>query len=544
MEAATRFDTQVVGALPVLTQYLERLQLARIVDRTVPWEGQVPLGTLVEVLVLNRLLRPRAMFRLDDWAQKSAVSDYFGLTPGELNDDRLGRALERVTAHADQIQAELVLQAVRKFKLDVTQVHYDITSVELFGAYAQAEGQVPPVPLPAYGRTKSGRKHVKQVQLGLNVSGDGGVPLAHAALDGNAAEAMTHVENLRRLRQILTPQELLYVADTKLDLPQNLLTVAAGKGRFLCGGVFNLQMQAMYLARRTKHLRPVNYYPKSQEKLKPQERPRYEAFETAAFLKGEVEGKTTRLRYRLIFVWSQAKAELEAATRQRHVAKIQEAFEAAGRTLNRYSLKTQEAIVRRLETARGKYAEGKLLEYQLSQDKAGQFQLQWKISQKELEEWKKLEGVYLLKTNLSSKQCPLAQTLARYKEQSKVENRIHYIKGPLAVTPMFLKNPQRIAGLLCILVWALMVLTLMERQVRRSLKSKPLYGLYPENRPSPAPTGPALLDCFSTLCIVILKLRGSATRRLAQPSEIQQKLLRLLGIPPDTLRTFKRRCGM
>jgi hypothetical protein len=334
------------------------------------------------------------------------------------------------------------------------------------------------------------------------------------------------------------------VADTKLDLPQNLLTVAAGKGRFLCGGVFNLQMQAMYLARRTKHLRPVNYYPKSQEKLKPQERPRYEAFETAAFLKGEVEGKTTRLRYRLIFVWSQAKAELEAATRQRHVAKIQEAFEAAGRTLNRYSLKTQEAIVRRLETARGKYAEGKLLEYQLSQDKAGQFQLQWKISQKELEEWKKLEGVYLLKTNLSSKQCPLAQTLARYKEQSKVENRIHYIKGPLAVTPMFLKNPQRIAGLLCILVWALMVLTLMERQVRRSLKSKPLYGLYPENRPSPAPTGPALLDCFSTLCIVILKLRGSATRRLAQPSEIQQKLLRLLGIPPDTLRTFKRRCGM
>jgi transposase len=149
-----------------------------------------------------------------------------------------------------------------------------------------------------------------------------------------------------------------------------------------------------------------------------------------------------------------------------------------------------------------------------------------------------------LKTNLSSKQCPLAQTLAKYKEQSKVENRIHYLKGPLAVAPMFLKNPQRIAGLLCILVWALMVLTLMERQVRRSLKSKPLYGLYPENRPSPAPTGPALLDCFSTLCIVILKLHGSATRRLAQPSEIQQKLLRLLGIPPDTLRTFKRRCGM
>jgi transposase len=542
MEAATRFDTQIVGALPVLTQYLEKLQLAETIDRAVPWEGEVPLGTLIEALILNRLLQPRAMFRLDEWAMKAGISDYFGLEPGQLNDDRLGRALERVTAYADEIQAKLVLQAVGKFKLDVSQVHYDITSVELFGAYehAEAEGQTP---LPAYGRTKSGRKNVKQVQLGVNVSGDGGVPLAHAALDGNAAEATTHIDNLRRLRQILPTRKLLYVADTKLDTPENLLTVAAGNGQFLCGGVFSPQMQKLYLTQRTK-LKPVNYYPKSQEKLPPEQRSRYEAFELPGFHKGKVDGQTIRLHYRLIFVWSQAKAEQEAATRQRHMAKVQEAFGTVERNLNRYSLKTREAIVRRLEAARGKYAEGKLLEYELTQDRKGQFHLQWKIQRNQLQEWKKLEGVYLLKTNLPSRQCPLAKTLAKYKEQSKVENRIHYLKGPLAIAPMFLKNPERIAGLMCVLVWALLVLALMERHVRRNLKSKPLYGLYPENRPSPAPTGPALLDCFSTLCVVIIKLRGAVTRRLAQPSDIQQRLLRLLGIPPDALRTFKRRCGM
>ncbi len=543
MEAATRFDTQIVGALPVLTQYLEKLQLAETIDRVVPWEGEIPLGTLVSVLILNRLLQPRAMFRLDEWAQKAGVSDYFGLEPGQLNDDRLGRALERVTAHADEIQAELVLRAIRQFKLDVSQVHYDITSVELFGAYEQAEGQAPPVPLPAYGRTKSGRKNVKQVQLGLDVSGDGGVPLAHAALDGNAAEATTHLDNLRRLRRMLPAGKLLYVADTKLDTAENLLGVAAGDGQFLCGGVFSQAMQKVYLAGRKK-LRPVDYYPKSQEKLKPEQRPRYEAFELPGFLKGKVDGKTVRLHYRQIFVWSQAKAEQEAATRERHLTKVREGFEAVQRNLNRYTLKTRDAIIQRLEAARGRYAEGKLLEYELSEDREGRFQLDWKIRQQELEEWKKLEGVYLLKTNLPSRQCPLAKTLAKYKEQSKVENRFHCLKGPLAVTPMFLKNPERIAGLMCVLVWALMVMALMERQVRRSLKSKPLYGLYPENRPSPAPTGPSLLDAFSTLCVVIVKLRGTVNRRLARPSEIQVKLLKLLGIPPDALRTFKRRCGM
>ena len=79
------------------------------------------------------------------------------------------------------------------------------------------------------------------------------------------------------------------------------------------------------------------------------------------------------------------------------------------------------------------------------------------------------------------------------------------------MAPMFLEKPERIAGLLCIVVWALIVLSLMERQVRRSLEGKPMYGLYPENRPSPAPTGPAILNAFSTLCIVIVKSGKSNT---------------------------------
>lgn len=103
---------------------------------------------------------------------------------------------------------------------------------------------------------------------------------------------------------------------------------------------------------------------------------------------------------------------------------------------------------------------------------------------------------------------------------------------------MFLEKPERMAGLLCILVWALMVMALMERQTRRSLKGKPMYGL-----PSPAPTGPAILQCFSTLCVVIVKEHGKISRRLAEPDPTQRKLLHLLGIPPDGLRTFKRRCG-
>jgi Domain of unknown function (DUF4277) len=432
MDATTRFDTQSVGALPVITQYLERLHLADAVNDLVPWEGKVPLGTLVEVLLTNRLLRPQALFRIDHWAQTAAVADYFDLDPGQLNDDRLGRALERLAAHADRIQAALVLQAVRQFKLDVAQVHYDITDVELFGAYESGapEGQPPPAPRPAYGRTKSGRKNVKQVQLGLNVTGDGGVPVAHAPLDGNAAEAPTHLDNLRRLQEVLPRRKLLYIADTKLDTPANLLAVAAGGGQFLCGGAFSPQLQQLYLRHRRK-LRPVDYYPKGQAHLPPERRDQYKAFERTERLRGTVAGKKVRLAYRLIFVWSQAKARQEAATRERHVAKIRAEFEAVERNLNRYSLKTREAILRRLEAAKGKSSAGELFAYQLSQDRRGQFHLQWEVSAKALAEWQRLEGAYVLKTSLPIRSAPLAKALAKYKEQSQVERRIHHLKLPV-----------------------------------------------------------------------------------------------------------------
>jgi transposase len=544
MDAHTRFQTQIVGALPVITHYFERLELAATIDELAPWEGGVPLGTLVEVLVANRLLQPKALFRVGQWAQAAALTDYYDLTAEQLNDDRLGRALERLAARAPDIQAALVLKAIERFELDVTQVHYDLTTVELYGAYEveTAQGQRPPTPMPTYGRTKSGRKHVKQVQLGLDVTGDGGVPVGHLPLDGNAGEVTSHLDNLKLLARTLPKGKLLYISDTKLDAPKNLLAIAARKGQFLCGGALNPQLQERYLGLRGA-LKPVDYYPESQAKRPPDERDQYQAVEVAEHLDGQVDGKAVRLDYRMAFVWSESKARQEASTRERHTAKVVAEFEAVQRNLGRYSLKTTEAIVRRLEAAKGKYAEGALLDYRLVQGPDGRFLLTWQFDAGALRRWQDLEGVYVLKTNLPERTHPLAEVLRTYKGQSQVERRFHHLKGPLAVAPMFLKNPERIAGLLCVLVWALMVLALMERQVRRELKGEPLYGLYPEGRPSPAPTGPSLIQALSGLSIVIVHQGGTVARRLAQPDPSQRRIIQLLGINSERLQTFKRRCG-
>ena len=539
MDATTRFDTNVVGAMPVIVSYLDRLHLGDVIDEFVPWEGEVALGELIEILVLNRLLNPKAMFKIGEWAEKASVTDYFGLTADELNDDRLGRALERIAQHGDAVQTGLVVNAIEAFDLKVNQIHYDVTSVELFGAYETDEEPLPPTPRPAYGRTKSGRKNVKQIQQGLSVSGDGGVPVCHQPLDGNAAESKTHIANLKKLDQTLRKQSLLYIADTKLDTPENLLNIAARKGRFVCGGAFQPHLKERYLKLRSK-LDKIDYCSNSQLKRLKEKRDGYQGVETEETIKGNVGGREVRLKYRLIYIWSERKARDEAKTRDRHIQKIRDEFETVERNLNKFSLKTEDKIIRRLEKAKAKYSEGSLFTYTLTQDRGKKFQLRYELDAKALSQLKKREGVFVLKTSLSKSAYPLKKVLELYRDQTCVERRFRDLKGRLAVNPMFLKKPERMAGLLYVLVWALMVMALMERAVRQELDGEPMYGLYPENRPSPAPTGKAMFECFETLSIVIIKHKGEVTRRLADLDTVQRKIANLLGIPPSELRTFKR----
>jgi len=64
---------------------------------------------------------------------------------------------------------------------------------------------------------------------------------------------------------------LLYIADTKLDTPANLLAVAARKGQFLCGGAFLPHLQEQFL-KLDKKLHRVDYFPQSQARLPEEER--------------------------------------------------------------------------------------------------------------------------------------------------------------------------------------------------------------------------------------------------------------------------------
>jgi len=64
--------------------------------------------------------------------------------------------------------------AVTEFGVDVSRLHWDLTSISLYGAYPEANLEYP---APRWGHPKDRRADLKQIQTGLAVSGDGGIPV-------------------------------------------------------------------------------------------------------------------------------------------------------------------------------------------------------------------------------------------------------------------------------------------------------------------------------------------------------------------------------
>jgi hypothetical protein len=94
----------------------------------------------------------------------------------------------------------------------------------------------------------------------------------------------------------------------------------------------------------------------------------------------------------------------------------------------------------------------------------------------------------------------LAEALAKYKYQPFVEKRHEQLKSVFGVAPVWLKSPRRVASLLWLYFVVELVQALVEREVRRQMRSHGLrrLRLYPEGRASTAPTAAlvfSVLDC-------------------------------------------------
>ena len=103
--------------MSVLQPMLEQLHLREIVrDARQQAQGEeatvVESGRLVDVLVLNRLIAPRPLYRGGEWLQESVLAHRRGLDPEQVNDARLGRLLDALDGVTATIWPQVVAHAL------------------------------------------------------------------------------------------------------------------------------------------------------------------------------------------------------------------------------------------------------------------------------------------------------------------------------------------------------------------------------------------------------------------------------------------------
>ncbi len=399
-------------------------------------------------------------------------------------------------------------------------------SISLYGAYDQPEqGFI----APRFGHPKDRRPDLKQVQTGLGVSGDGGVPVFHRAYDGGAGEVAQVAGAMRALRKLAGERRLLLVGDSKLVSYANLRDIMAAEVDFIAPASKTYVPAEVLAGLEVAAATSVDYVAERDQGKPAEQRGSYRVVEDTMTIAGKRKADPV-LKVRRVFVWSSARAQAAATARARKLDRARDDLERLQRGLGGRHYPTVDKVQARLAAIAKQRRVTSLLHAQVGSDPAtGRPTLAWRFDPAALAAEQATDGWYGLLTNLDPDQADAAEVLARYKGQEVVERRYGAFKGPLAVAPLFVQSNRRIQALVTVICLALLVFCLVERQVRRAIAPDlTLQGLY-VGQPA-KPTGRLIFQALARLRLI--PASGHDPPIIPQPPPLQARLLQLLDVDP------------
>src|SRR5262245_4278315 len=441
------------------------------------------------------------------------------------------------------------VRADRVYGLDKRYVHFDTTSISVYGDYLPPEGQ-PDQPEPAvpftisHGYSKDKRPDLKQFVFST-LCVDRAVPLWGTPEDGNASDKTINNTLLSDIATFLAqhgvaPGAYIYVADAALVTEDNL--AALGDTLFIsrlpatyneCGRLIteavahNTWEEVGVLA----HTKPTQHRPVTAYKVSEGEVTLYGTAYRAVVIHSSTQDKRRQQRLERDIEASYSTAQTAARR-----AEQQEYFCRADAETAAAQLRAVPSAYHRMEVTveeRPVYGRGRPSAHKPRPITAMRYRLKTVISP-QTERIARLEeeaGCFVLLTNV-----PTAGELAHsardlltvYKDQHGTEQNYGFLKDPVLVNSLFLKKPERIEALGLILVLALLLWRLMERAMRTYVDTTrtPLPGW--DKKATARPTA----FMMSTKFAGVIVLQCGHDRQLARPlSVVQQHYLTALDVP-------------
>lgn len=527
---------------PIVREYLEKMTVAEIIDKTLNCKMDHSPGRVVMGLVTNILACRSPLYRVQDFFEGKDVATLIGadLPVSAFCDDNLGRILDRIFDYGSQkLFSEISIASLRSFSVPTKNVHVDTTSVSVWGRYKRSKGQKGPT--VCFGHSKDNQPDLKQIMISL-VSVDKNIPMIGQVEDGNASDKTIHTQCLQKVSNYMSshglPSDYIYVGDCALVTPDNLA---------ILGGVETENSQAF-----------VSRLPETYSEC---DRVQQEALQADQWQEIGKISEDAADRPAAKYKSHEATVTIDGKLFRAVVLHSNVLDQLKQKSINRRIQKEHESLEKRIKKVQKKvfHCSADALEY--AKDIKGQYYtVQWNVSEKpvfqrgraKMDQPRKISrtdyslkgvlsenrsvidgareeaGCFVLITNISMEKKSAKELLQIYKEQHGIEQNFGFLKDPLIVNDLFLKIPGRIEALGCVLLIALLVWRLMERQMRQQIQTHNTTVTGWNNGPTKKPTSFMMTTKFTSVYLIIDQ-EGRA--QLAQPlNSVQQEYLSLLGI--------------
>jgi len=561
-EPAFRLETERLGPLPLLNHFFDRLGLFPILDRFVPTTDsrcRLPYTKGLGVLLRSILTEREPVYRLGEVVSTFAAFG-FGLSEEEasgLRDDAIGRSLDRLfDADRGALLTELVLAAGEQFDISFGELHNDSTSVKFTGQYRGAKGRSirgKKAPFITYGYSKDHRPDLKQLLFILTSTRDGGIPVQFRCEAGNESDSRTHVESWEALRRVAGRKDFLYVADGKLCSAEAMEHIHRQGGRFVTVIPRN-RLEDKEFREWIQENEP------DWEKVWDRENPRGKGGPRDRWYVFKYD-ISSREGWPVIWVYGSLLRQRQAQSRRERIARAKQELDDLAkhyqgpRPRKRPRHEVQRKIDEILERQKVKryfaVSLDLIYEHSYKQERPGRAGPDTKFVRKTKRRWQitwredddsvaydhASDGMYPLITN--DKELTPRQVLEAHKRQPMIEKRFQQTKTVFEIAPVLLKNEGRIEALFFLYFVALLVQSLIEREIRRAMEKEEIeeLPLYPEERANRRPTAEQILRLFSLVQRNVLRETDREVQ-VFEPefTELQREVLRLLGVPESSYR--------
>jgi len=539
------------GSAPVVSALCQDLGVPETIDANVYWdEKQCNLapGTLAMVLIINILHGRSPLYRVAESFVEQDTQLLFG--PGvecsHLNDDALGSMLDKIAeAGPKKVFAAVALQVQVREEMPIDTLHLDTTARLVYGTY-KGEGTLH----ITRGYNKERRHDRKQFKVGLGVNKDG-FPFIGQVMDGNLDDKSWNKQVLEKLPELTDSlRHIIYVADSAMVTEGNLAIVERRNLRFISRlpATFALTAELVEKAFTQRQWEDAGSFSPGKNPA------RYKIQEFGAILYGRSyrfvvvhsshmdKRKLKSLDKRIKQEKDQLTKEIKQLTGLRFACEP-DAKEALSRFLQEkkggfYPLSgTVETVLEKEKrTFRGRPARGEELRYQKTSRIAMEL---GELDEDALDRAKERLGCFILISNVSD--LSARDLLKEYKEQTVVEERFKFIKHPLYVGPMYLKNKDRMEALSYVILMALMIYIVLQRRARKALENEAEPLVIAGGKTTFSPTGNRILELFRPVKILCVK-EGHAVVKRFLPERYHRlgRVLSLIGLGLDV---YLRRRG-